>query len=188
MGRTDRRAASSSALEDVCKKEHDGRYSCWPASGSKRADGDNSDAECDIEILRIAAEHFRHDIDAFWSHSSFFLVIQGALVTVLATIATRSGEDTTDALLSPHATVRLISVLGLLSSASWAWVAYQRCKLIEAWRDQVVHLDGLVDRHGIYRTVETQVSNHRMRDPTQFTALLPLLLVLFWTLPLILLV
>ncbi len=36
----------------------------------------------DIQILKIADQHFLHDLQQFWQRSTFFVVVQGALLTV----------------------------------------------------------------------------------------------------------
>lgn len=127
----------------------------------------------DVEMLKIAGEHFRHDLSIFWTHSNFFLLIQGALLSVYIT-QTASNPDSF--------LIWTLGMFGVLLAAFWYWVQHARVALIQRWREQVKRLDMAVDRHQVYVAVESYVQGHKLRSPTYFSQFLPLLFVLGWAL------
>ena len=158
----------------------EGAYDCWPRPaglGPANTDGVN---QSDLEIFRIVTDHFRHDITAFWNHSSFFLLIQGALVAVFSTAVGPQDPEKLNALMSARVEAVVLSLLGLVLALFWWWVARGRRALIDLWREEVVHLDGVVDRHGVYRHVELHVRRHPWREPTVLTGHLPILVAACW--------
>ena len=60
-----------------------GRWSCWPTAFDAAGLAEVDDRE--FEIYKLASEHFRHDLTQFWNHSSFFALLQGALISVAVT-------------------------------------------------------------------------------------------------------
>ena len=45
----------------------------------------SSELTADLEVLKMASEHFRQDISSHWAQASFFAVIQAAFISVFAT-------------------------------------------------------------------------------------------------------
>jgi hypothetical protein len=158
----------------------DTRWTCWPSSAAEAGMDSSSFVDRDLEIFRIASEHFRHDIVGLWTHSSYFLLIQGALFSVFANIIGPRGDEAGSGLVSEKQEALFIAIVGLLFAFFWGWVSWRRVKLIRRWRENVMHLDGVVDRHGIYLQVEQQVNKHWWFGPSAFTAQLPWLITAIW--------
>ena len=157
-----------------------GRWSCWPSAATDAVNGPTNGTDRDLEIFRISAEHFRHDLSALWNHSSYFLLIQGALFSVFASVLGGTVKPQEAVLVSHRHEAFLLIGVGLVFAVFWAWVAYRRVKLIEEWRKNMAHLDGCVDQHGVYLRVEPNVSAHWWYGPSAFTAKLPQLVILMW--------
>jgi hypothetical protein len=162
-----------------CYETETGAWSCWPSEASAASAAPDTPFDRDLEIFRIAAEHFRHDLVALWNHSSYFLLIQGALFSVFAGIISHSHKGTTGAasLLSEGL---FIAAVGLIFALFWSWASWRRIKLIDLWRRNVMHLDGVVDRHGVYLRVEPAVAQRWWFGPSALSARLPWLITAIW--------
>jgi hypothetical protein len=161
-----------------CQRTDTG-WTCWPSSAAAATNTSPAAVDRDLEIFRITAEHFRHDLSALWTHSSYFLLIQGALFSVFASIIGPRGADE-QGLVSETQEALFIATVGLLFALFWGWVAWRRVKLIALWRENVMHLNGLVDRHGVYLRVEPSVGQHWWFGPSAFTARLPWFITGIW--------
>ena len=159
-----------------------GRWSCWPRKVEQiQAPTEPDVTDRDLEIFRLAAEHFRHDLNAFWTSASFFILIEGALVAVFAqAIGSRETTQSEGLATSLQEAVFLASA-GLFLSLFWGWASWRRRVLIQAWRNQVAHLDGVVDRHGVYLRIEQAVGTRKRFGPTAFTSTLPWFVAAGWT-------
>lgn len=162
-----------------CHQTETGAWSCWPSEASVARVAPDTNVDRDLEIFRITADHFRHDLVALWNHSSYFLLIQGALFSVFAGILSHRSQGTTGP--TPVLSEGLfIATVGLIFALFWSWVSWRRVKLIELWRQNVMHLDGLVDQHGVYLRVEPSVSQRWWFGPSALNARLPWLVVAMW--------
>ncbi len=164
---------------EECHLTETGAWSCWPSEASAASVGPDTAFDRDLEVFRITADHFRHDLVALWNHSSYFLIIQGALFSVFAGIIGRSGRGAA----GPVSTLNeglFIAIVGLIFALFWSWASWRRVKLIDLWRQNVIHLDGIVDRHGVYMRVEPRVAQRWWFGPSAFTARLPWLIVAMW--------
>jgi hypothetical protein len=162
-----------------CHQTETGGWSCWPSQAKVARDAPDTNVDRDLEIFRITADHFRHDLVALWNHSSYFLLIQGALFSVFAGIIGHNSRSGTG-LTSAFSEDLFIVIVGLIFALFWSWAAWRRVKLIELWRHNVVHLDGVVDQHGVYLRVEPSVSQRWWFGPSALTARLPWLVAFMW--------
>jgi hypothetical protein len=162
-----------------CHPLADGRWSCWPTDLSDVKT--DPVTENDRLAYQVAVEHFRHDLVAFWNHSTFFALLQGALISVAVSSLGPSGDvNSAPAILSTQQLATLISVIGLLFGLFWALVAWRRATLIQKWREQVIHMDGRVNRHAIYLRIEPHVALYWWYGPTKLTVALPYLILSMW--------
>jgi hypothetical protein len=131
-------------------------------------------SSADLELLKPVVDQHRFVTSMFWQQANFFVVIQGALLSVLASQVLNKGPKQLTPLL-------LLSALGLVLAVFWGLVAWNRVWIIEKWIGQVRHLDREVDRHLVYESVEKALEEKRWyRKPTHMTRFLPWLLALGW--------
>ncbi len=151
-----------------------------PTGGAAEAGMSGEPSLARVEIFRIVSEHFRQDISSFWNHATFYVVLQGALATVFATTVGPRDGDGASGLLAPSVLALVLALLGMLFSVAW-WLAGQgRRKLIDAWRDQVVHQEALVaGENPSYAEVE-KIAKKLPLEPTRVTAVVPVVLALAW--------
>jgi hypothetical protein len=125
--------------------------------------------EADIAVFRVVSEHFRNDLMIFWQQTGLFLVAVGALVTIYV-----QSQD-------PRSLISwVVWILGLLLTAFWFWVGWNRARLIDVWRGHVIKIDQDVDRYGFYNKVESDVRKSWWKSPTTVTKFLPGFLLLAW--------
>jgi hypothetical protein len=162
-----------------CEQYADGSWTCWPDSVAG-AVAPQHGTDRDLELFRITSEHFRHDLVALWNHSSYFMIVQAALVSVFVTVIGPREPDSVSGLVSARQEGLLLATIGLIFALFWSLVTHRRVVLIEQWRSNVVHLDGCVDRHGVYLTVEPKVGARWWYGPSALTARLPWLISVMW--------
>lgn len=124
-----------------------------------------------LELLKIAAEHFRQDIAAHWTQASFFAVIQAAFISVFAT-AVGPHDAKGPELVGPELQAVGLACAGLIFAFLWLLMAQGRERYICLWRDQVVRLDRAVERKGVYETVEASARNDPL-NPTTLASAIP---------------
>jgi hypothetical protein len=163
-----------------CKQVGDGTWSCWPRNAGDAKVPAGAEVDRELEIFRITVEHFRHDLVALWNHATYFSLIQGALFTVFITVIGRPNAGGAPGLVSSTQEALFLAAVGLVFGLFWSWVSWRRIKLISLWRHNVTHLDGRVDRHGVYLRVEPSVAAHWWYGPSAFTARLPWLICTIW--------
>jgi hypothetical protein len=193
-GRGTRRRSDSS---DTAADNHDGgrqirpltrhdecrlagsRWSCWPSSAEEASSPVAGERDRDLEIFRITADHFRHVLNQIATHSSYFLIIQSALFSIFATVIGAQADEGTG-LVSRRREALFLAVVGLVFASFWAAVSRQRIKALDLWRKNLIHMDGVVDRHGVYLEVEQAASRRRWTAPSTITAQLPWLIMVIW--------
>jgi hypothetical protein len=124
--------------------------------------------EVDLEVFKVVVEHFRHNLEIFWQHYILFIAIQGALLTVA------TDKNSSD----PRK--QALAGFGILLSAFWWWIGWRRWKLIELWREEVMRLDLVVDRHASFFSVETKVRRRPLGIPAFSALFLPPLIGIGW--------
>jgi hypothetical protein len=126
----------------------------------------------DREVFRTVSEHFRHDLRAFWEHSTFFMGIEAGLIAVF--VATTSSDHRNDI------EAIVFAIFGVVVAFFWWYVGRRRAQLIERWRDNVIAIDRAIDRHQFYVELERGVRGSRFGGPTKFTRHLPWLVIIAW--------
>ncbi len=111
----------------------------------------------DIAVFNVVAEHFRNDFKMVWDHSNFFLVVQGAFLSVFVSLVEKDS--------APGVAIAL-GVVGFVLAGMWWWTVTGRMYLVEVWRDEMVNVDRRVDGLDIYSRVEQQVRENRWLDST----------------------
>lgn len=152
----------------------------WSCAGASVARPPET-PELRLELLRITSEHFRQDISSFWGHATFYVVLQGALGTVFATVVGPQGEKGTDNGLVPREVLALIlALIALLFAVAWLLTSIGRRTLIGAWRNEVLHQEALLlARHRSYARVE-ELAERLLLEPTRITVWMPAVLSLAW--------
>lgn len=134
----------------------------------------------DMELLKLTADHFRHDLVALWNHSSYFLIIQGAFASFFANAVGPQEASQEVVVVTARQEGLLFAVVGLIFALVWSLVAHRRVVLIQEWRNNVTHLNGCVDRHAVYLRVEPRVGDKWWFGPSALTARLPWLVSALW--------
>ncbi len=156
-----------------------GSWDCWPSSALDSNSPAGAAVDRELEVFRICAEHFRHDLTAFWNHSTYFLLIQGALFAVFITLIGPQDGGRAEGVVPTRDAAAYLAIVGCIFATAWAWVARRRLVFIGYWRANVTHLAGRVDRHGVYLRVESLAQSSWL-TPDGFTAKLPVLVSLLW--------
>ena len=127
-------------------------------------------SSADLVLLKSAVDQLRFVTTMFWQQANFFTVIQGALLSVVASQFLYRGSHKLPPLI-------FLSAVGLGLAVFWACVARKRVRIIDKWTDQVRHIDQEVDRHLAY---ERAHERRWYQKPTHITQVLPCLLALAW--------
>jgi len=85
-------------------------------------------------------EHFKQDVREVWKRSNFYLLVEGGLATVFATLAVHHSGATDSIVIA-------FGVFGQVIALVWFIVARGSLFRLRQWRKQVMELDKIVDRH-----------------------------------------
>lgn len=132
--------------------------------------------EADLRIFDSLTNHFRQDVREFWTRSNLYLLVEGVMASVFVTTVTDPDR-------AKHLLILVfISTFGLALTTSWYLVARSSIIWIDRWRDQVLRIGKVVDRHRAYETVHlTAQSTKPWHHPQRMTLYLILLFALSWT-------
>lgn len=126
----------------------------------------------DLEVFRVVSEHFRNDFRMVWEHSSLFILIQGAFLSVFASISEEGQADDV---------ATALAWAGLVLAAVWWWVVLGRMRLVDLWRQAMRRADEQVDQLRIFVTLEKEVARSPLLDSTRVVAwFLPPIFVVGW--------
>ena len=134
--------------------------------------------ETDLELLKLAANHFRDNIASHFTQATLFAAIQAAFISFFSTAVGPTDQAKT-ALVDARSEAGIIAFGGLLFSLLWLVMAWRREHYIRLWRDVVVHLDRAVDRHHAYLDLE-KVARHDAWNPTGLAIWVPAVLAFAW--------
>jgi hypothetical protein len=127
--------------------------------------------QADLEVFKVVSEHFRNDFRMVWEHSSLFVVIQGAFLSVFASISSDGRGEVADGL----------ALVGIVLTLMWWWVVTGRMYLVDQWRVEMRNIDLRVDHLAIYSTMEQRVTKRWFLDSTRVIArLLPPTFLVGW--------
>jgi hypothetical protein len=121
----------------------------------------------DIEILKMVQTHFLQDLRLFWVRSNMYLLTNGALVSVFASVASR------------RLPAAMIAGFGLVVSIFWLIVARASYQWLGIWRRELCKLDEEVDRFQVLARIE-QAPLRAIQSPSRVTQWLPLVVGLGW--------
>lgn len=113
----------------------------------------------DIEIYKIACEHYRQDLREFWSRTGIYILSQAFLFAAFAALVGQS--RVVDGKVLPthlHDVIFEITLgaIGALVALVGFFVTRGSSKWVDRWRDQVIKLDKVVDtQYQCYVEVET---------------------------------
>lgn len=130
--------------------------------------------EADIRVFEAIQRHYLQDIQQFWQRSNFFLLIQGALISVYLTSAQDEAVRAEGVLrnpvlwILPFAGMFLALAWWKAAQLSWSWLGYWSACLKESNR--------AIDRYQRYLIERPQ------KGPEEITKLLPLALLAAWPL------
>jgi len=121
-----------------------------------------------LELWKSALGQYQFVTTMFWQQANFFMAIQAALLSVVASQFLLKGKEKLGPLL-------LVSILGLLFAVFWAIIARNRVRIIEEWDRQVRNLD----RHRVYVRVQEELKS--LWKPTRMTRFVPwFLIIVVW--------
>jgi hypothetical protein len=128
----------------------------------------------DVELFQSVVGQLRFVTSMFWQQANFFILIQGGLLTVVASQFIPKVKT------QPLLPLLLLSALGLLLAGFWGFIAWNRVWIIKKWNYQVKHLDREIDRHLVYQNVLQELEDKGHRRPTHLARFIPWLLAAGW--------
>lgn len=121
------------------------------------------------EILKMAQGHFLQDLREYWVRHNMYLLVNGVLVSVFASLAGRAAWSLA------------IAAFGLVVSIFWLLVARASYRWLGVWRRELVELSDNADPFRVYARVE-QMALKRHQSPSWITQWLPLVVGAGWVL------
>lgn len=132
-------------------------------------------ADRDFQIFQLVHGHMEQDLREFWQRSNFYLVVDGLILSALASSHSRSLQI-------------LLATAGIVISFFWLLTAQGSVMWIRMWRDEVRRLDRVVDRFQSFDAVEGHVLVNKLRSPSWVTQWLPVFFLTGWIVILILVI
>jgi hypothetical protein len=135
--------------------------------------------ELDLVIYRVINEHFRQDVREFWVRSNFYLLVQAGLISVFVATGsnpamhTGAGNKTALSLI-------VLAGMGLVLSLLWFTVARASVFWIRKWRQEMIELDNLLNRHRSYSRIERYAADRPLKSPSYITQYVPFSFTLAW--------
>lgn len=121
----------------------------------------------DLEMLKLASEHFRLDLQLFWQRGSLFLVLNTAVATVYAS----AGQPA----LRP-----VLALFGLITTVSWFLVMRASAYWIDRWRGELAALDRAASNHRVFTRMPDETASRPWLVPSEITKWLPAVLAIGW--------
>jgi hypothetical protein len=122
----------------------------------------------DVVAFEMTSEHFRMEIQLFWTRANFYLAIEAALASIAFTQTANTFV------------VYLLSGVGVFLAIIWFLVSNGTAFWIRKWREQVMMIDREVNRFRSYNNIEMLVARNRLLSPTFITRFLPIFFIIFW--------
>lgn len=97
----------------------------------------------DLEVYKSVSDRLRHFIDASWTRSNFFLIVQAGFFTVFTGVLASMGSQTIQHLAPINF---VVGFLGLAQAYIWYKVSKLNLKYMRLWRGQMIKIDKVVDR------------------------------------------
>jgi hypothetical protein len=135
-------------------------------------------AQVDLELLKMATEHFRGDIASHFTQGTLFAAIQVAFISFFSA-AVGPMDAGKVSVLNARWEAAIVALGGLIFALLWLFMARGREQYIRLWRDVVVHLDRSVDRHLTYLDLE-RIARADRWNPTRLAMWVPTILAAGW--------
>ncbi len=153
----------------VCAGLAVGGTPCAKAAATGRYCAEHARFEIrDLEMLKLASEHFRLDLQLFWQRSNLYLLLNTAAATVYVSA-------------SQPALRPVLAAFGLITSVFWFLVLRGSAYWIDRWRQELERLDPIASDHRFF----TRMSQETVRKPwlvaSEISQWLPVILTIGWT-------
>lgn len=121
----------------------------------------------DLEMLKLASEHFRLDLQLFWQRGSLFLLMNTAVAAVYASAS--------QAALRP-----VLAVFGLITTVFWLLVMRASAYWIDRWRQELATLDAVASNHRFFTRMSEGTTSRPWLVPSEISKWLPAVLAAGW--------
>jgi hypothetical protein len=121
----------------------------------------------DLDMLKLASEHFRLDLQLFWQRGSLFLLMNTAVATVYASAS--------QAALRP-----VLSVFGLITAVFWFLVMRASAYWIDHWRQELARLEIIATDHRFFTRMSEDTASRPWLVPSEVSKWLPAVLAAGW--------
>jgi hypothetical protein len=121
----------------------------------------------DLEMLKLASEHFRLDLQLFWQRGSLFLLLNTAVASVYAS----AGQ----AALRP-----VLAVFGFITTVFWFLVMRASAYWIDRWRMELGTLDAIASNHRFFTRMSEESASKPWLVPSEISKWLPGVLAVGW--------
>lgn len=121
----------------------------------------------DLEMLKLASEHFRLDLQLFWQRSNLYLLLNTALATVYVSAS--------------HPALRpVLAIFGLICSMFWFLVLRGSAYWIDHWRQELEHLDAIASDHRFFTRMSRDTVRKRWLVASEISQWLPAVFAIGW--------
>jgi hypothetical protein len=142
---------------------------CTEAAGTGRYCPDHLRFETrDLEMLKLASEHFRLDLQLFWQRGTLYLLLNTAVATVWASA-------------SQPALRPVLAVSGFITSLFWFLVLRGSAYWIDRWRQELARLDVIVSDHGVFTRMSQETVRKPWLVPSEVSQWFPVVFAAGWT-------
>jgi len=156
------------------KKTNEGRIKLYEDDIDIRDsfDKEYTDPKVATEIFKQVHEHYMNDINAIWNRSKFFSAIDGGLIAYIFSQYFHDHGNNS----------KVISVVGLVISALWIWMAWFTRKWLNVWRTTLVKMEDKLVVNGPFKYGEKlggREMYHILR-PEYFSVILAVFFAFAW--------
>jgi hypothetical protein len=121
----------------------------------------------DLEMLKLASEHFRLDLQLFWQRGSLFLLLNTAVASVYVSAS--------EAALRP-----VLAVFGFVTTVFWFLVMRASAYWIDRWRIELGMLDAIASNHHVFTRMSEESASKPWLVPSEISKWLPAVLAVGW--------
>lgn len=141
---------------------------CTGAAGTGRCCPGHKRFEArDLEMLKLASEHFRLDLQLFWQRGSLFLLLNTAVASVYASA-------------SQTALRPVLAVFGFVTTVFWFLVMRASAYWIDRWRMELGTLDAIASDHRFFTRMSEESASKPWLVPSEISKWLPAVLAVGW--------
>lgn len=141
---------------------------CTQSPGAGRYCAEHARFETrDLEMLKLASEHFRLDLQLYWQRGSMFLLMNTAVATVYASAS--------QAALRP-----VLAIFGLITTVFWFLVMRASAYWIDRWREELAAMDAAASNYRFFTRMSEDTSRKPWLVPSEISKWLPAVLAAGW--------